>query len=184
MAKSDIVHRYREKRAVNFFFLNKVFRVFEPPYEQFGLLIFHGERSLKNISQMELRPPYNQPPKSKITYPEHKDDYINYIYVPFCYSDENPKGTHAEVILLSKLEQLQRRYQEEHGSIPKHVILYTYNSPCDECTPLIVDKREEVATAAFTLMYTKEYDKWPLESAEDELTKGDIEMQHVSKPRK
>ena len=170
----------REKRAVEKFFRRNIFRIFEPPYKQFGLLILYEERSLRNIRQTKLWPPYDQPPESEITYPRRKDEYVNYIYMPFCYSDENPRGTHIEVLLLSKLKQLQRRYKKEYGSIPRHVILYSYYSPCDGCTPLIVDARKKVSRAAFTVLYTKEYNGWPL--TKEELIEGDIRVQQVSEP--
>ena len=46
---------------------------------------------------------------------------------------------HAEMFLLQDIEKLKRRWVEDHGELPKHILLYTWITPCSRCSELIID---------------------------------------------
>lgn len=146
-----------EREALRKFIQKKVLRVFKHPREvapnvvkkyQYGVLIRYGQRSLINIEQTELCPPYDRTLPSETIYPTRAAYYDNYIYVPFW---RQRSKDHAEEILLKKMSD---------PLLPKskHMILYTYYSPCDRCTPQIIEKAGDMMAksvkAKFTVVYS------------------------------
>ena len=63
--------------------------------------------------------------------PEYKDGYIGTLP-----SDK----VHAEKILMSNLDVLTIAYLKKNRELPAHIFLYTWFTPCSECSELIIDK--------------------------------------------
>ena len=93
---------------------------------------------------------------------------------------------HVEKILLGKYTELAEAYTESHGgAYPNHVILYTWLSPCEDCTKHIIDAFQRLpATMTKSVVYSANYylsgySPEDNECARQQLREAGISVRHV-----
>ena len=72
---------------------------------------------------------------------DYRKELMPQQYDMYKYLCARPSGkVHAESILLKQLDNLLSGYQSKKYELPSCIVLYSWITPCSDCTELIIDK--------------------------------------------
>ena len=125
---------------------------------QFAALILLTRSESWNISTTKLMPFSNNMTNPGRSFMPEEKNFGNYIVArPDEASSGYSEYTHAEVIIFRHLSNLLKAFKNLKHEEPALVFLYSWITPCEECTKLIVKYAREMQPARMIVAYTIDY---------------------------
>ena len=161
---------------------------------QFAVLLLLSENDLDHLVQMTFTPSdfYGQPflDKDYPFMPQEVASYGNYVVARptsnSCHSEEEIFGKYSSID--SPFSNLWSVYVRQNHSMPKCILLYTWNLPCNRCTDTIIQSLNE-GPYCWTSVIVAHTIHWRSETelehskSRDKLTNQNITVQQVNYPR-
>ena len=160
---------------------------------QFAVLLLLSEKDLDNLASMTFTPSdlCGQPflDKDYPSMPREITSYGNYIVARprsnSCHSEEEIFGKYSSIE--SPFSNLWSVYVKQNRSLPKCILVYTWNLPCNRCTEVIIRSLDEVpycwtsVIVAYNTYWRSEIDQEHAKNR-DKLINRNITVEQVKYP--